>query len=41
MAALYGHRDTHYNYVAPQEEAVRSDDMLRIKKELDLLKNAV
>lgn len=38
MASLHGHGNAHYNFMAPQEEA---DDMPRIKKELDLLKNAV
>ena len=40
MATLYGH-DKHYNFIAPQEETVHPDDINRIKKELDLLKNAV
>ena len=40
MATLYGH-DTLYNSVASKEETVHADDINRIKKELDLLKNAV
>ena len=40
MATLYGH-DTHYDFAAPKEETIQADDMNRIKKELDLLKNAV
>lgn len=40
MAALYSY-DTHYNFMAPQHETAHVDDITRIKKELDLLKNAV
>ena len=40
MASLHG-RDTYYNFVPPQEETVDADDITRIKKELNLLKNAV
>ena len=40
MATPYGH-ETHYNSMAPKGETVHADDLNRIKKELDLLKNAV
>ncbi|KAF8801448.1 hypothetical protein BYT27DRAFT_7198244 [Phlegmacium glaucopus] len=40
MASLYGHGNTLYNLITPQEETAHADDMPRIKKELDLLKNA-
>ena len=40
MATLYGH-DMHYDSMAPKEDTVHADDIKRIKKELDLLKDAV
>jgi hypothetical protein len=40
MATLYGH-GTHYDSMAPKEDTVHADDINRIKKELDLLKDAV